>query len=172
MRLASTYRMSSSPDPLFLQVSIVCWSQAELAYSLSTMTVPCLMPIMSKLDTNLGALDRQTIAASDSGPYGVTQSKSRLRSAIKRNSQHMPLGSEVCLTFHLLSHFPFLGFTEANVVCVIPRFVWTMFTQVRSSEVRRRIIEASTAMIAPRLLSRSRWMSHMRIIHSSLVEDD
>lgn len=97
MLLTTAHRVHESSDPFFRSVLIVCWTQAELTYSLATATLPCLMPIMSKFDTNLGALDHQTVAASDFGRYALSQSKSRMRSMIKRNIHHAPLESEVQL---------------------------------------------------------------------------
>lgn len=151
-RTAAILRLKSSEDQLFYQVLIICWTQAELAYSLATMTLPCLMSIMTKFDTTLGALDRQTVAASSlSGAYALSKSKSRLRSAVTRNSQHIPLGSEVqsCELAWSTSQ-RYLADT-----CGRPyRFTLMTFELTRQSTVPRQMMEALRAMIARGLLRR------------------
>lgn len=93
IRLTKIHELSSSPDPLFSYVSVLSWTQAEMAYSLATATIPCVIPIMMKLDTHVGAFDARTVAASDSEPYGT--GRSRLGASLKTQKQHLPSESEV-----------------------------------------------------------------------------
>ena len=40
---------------------MVAWTQAELAYSLATATLPCMMPFMMKFNTGMGTMAPETI---------------------------------------------------------------------------------------------------------------
>ncbi|KAK5674780.1 hypothetical protein LTS10_012516 [Elasticomyces elasticus] len=62
-RIRSLRSFSTSSNPSLDRIQVVTWTQIELAYSLVTATIPCLMALMGKLNTGWGTLTPQTVIA-------------------------------------------------------------------------------------------------------------
>ncbi|KAK0258167.1 hypothetical protein LTR91_020306 [Friedmanniomyces endolithicus] len=62
-RLASLRDLHTSSNPPFAQVEIIAWTQAELAFSLITATLPCLLAFMGQLNSGWGTMNSQAVIA-------------------------------------------------------------------------------------------------------------
>lgn len=94
LRLLALRNMLSTSDPPLARVVVVYWTQTELAYSLVTATLPCLLPVLMQLNTGMGALGADTVikqTQKDSQNY--TGGSYILQSA--KRSDHSNSGNEV-----------------------------------------------------------------------------
>jgi len=62
-RLLALSSLPTAQDVNLDAVDTLMWTQIELSWSLVMATIPCLMPFMMKLNTNLGAFSPDTILA-------------------------------------------------------------------------------------------------------------
>ncbi|KAK1061461.1 hypothetical protein LTR74_011089 [Friedmanniomyces endolithicus] len=62
-RLLSLGNLRTSSNPPFDQVEIIAWTQAELAFSLITATLPCLLAFMGQLNSGWGTMNSQAVIA-------------------------------------------------------------------------------------------------------------
>ena len=62
-RLLSLRSLRASSNLSFDRMPLVAWTQVELAYSLITATIPCLMVFMGMLNTACGTLSPETVIA-------------------------------------------------------------------------------------------------------------
>ncbi|KAK4561149.1 hypothetical protein LTR86_005104 [Recurvomyces mirabilis] len=98
-RLSALSSLVNSQDRNLDRVDAVIWTQIELSWSLVMATIPCLMPFMMKLNTNLGAFSPDTILAQtqqDSQQYanGSYAMQSRKSSHVKSkddSERHMKI---------------------------------------------------------------------------------
>lgn len=60
-RLVKLRDFRTSSKPSFTRIEIIAWTQAELAFSLITATLPCLLAFMGKLNSAWGTINPQTV---------------------------------------------------------------------------------------------------------------
>jgi len=91
--------MLTSSNPTLDGVTVAIWTQTELAYSLAMATMPCLLPVLMKLNTGIGAILPDTVirhTQSDSLPakQSAVGGSFWLESRSKQ-SNHMVSGHDV-----------------------------------------------------------------------------
>ncbi|KAK0265704.1 hypothetical protein LTR91_016409 [Friedmanniomyces endolithicus] len=89
-RLLSLGNLRNSSNPPFDQVEIIAWTQAELAFSLITATLPCLLAFMGQLNSGWGTMNSQAVMAQSQNQSQETGGGSyELRSFLSGNGKDL-----------------------------------------------------------------------------------
>ncbi|KAK0281832.1 hypothetical protein LTR54_000506 [Friedmanniomyces endolithicus] len=89
-RLLSLENLRTSSNPPFDQVEIVAWTQAELAFSLITATLSCLLAFMGQLNSGWGTMNSQAVMAQSQNQSQKTGGGSyELRSFLSGNGKDL-----------------------------------------------------------------------------------